>query len=93
MTRYICKTNEEIHLSFDDQELYGYEFDLKGYKNKIKELGLKEKEDKKVVYKEFCKEQESRLYLGVHYPSDNDIAMKISQIILNNPEFMNKYDL
>ena len=43
---------------------------------------------------EFTKEvRESRLYLGVHYPSDNDIAMKVSEIILSNPEFMQKYRL
>ena len=46
------------------------------------------------VMLDFIKEvKESRLYLGVHYPSDNDIAMKISQMILSNPEFQAKYEL
>lgn len=36
---------------------------------------------------------ESRLYLGVHYPSDNDTALLLSQKIVQNKEFKKKYML
>lgn len=35
----------------------------------------------------------SRLYLGVHYPSDNDIARVIAKKIIGNPEFMARFKL
>lgn len=35
----------------------------------------------------------SRLYLGVHYPSDNDMGRLVAQKVVSNPEFMNKYRL
>jgi hypothetical protein len=35
----------------------------------------------------------SRLYLGVHYPSDNDMAMVVSKAILDNAEFKASYRL
>ena len=37
--------------------------------------------------------RESRLYLGVHYPSDNDMAMVVAKAILENPEFKANYRL
>lgn len=36
---------------------------------------------------------ESRLYLGVHYPSDNDLARKVAELILKNGEFKQKFNL
>lgn len=35
----------------------------------------------------------SRLYVGVHYPSDNDMSMVIAQRVVKFPEFMAKYNL
>lgn len=35
----------------------------------------------------------SRLYLGVHYPSDNDMSRVVAKNVLNNPEFRMKYKL
>lgn len=35
----------------------------------------------------------SRLYLGVHYPSDNDIARVIAKKVITNPEFMARFKL
>lgn len=35
----------------------------------------------------------SRLYLGVHYPSDNDIARVIAKKVIQNPEFMARFKL
>lgn len=37
--------------------------------------------------------RDSRLYLGVHYPSDNDMAMKVAKTVLENAEFKMKYRL
>lgn len=33
----------------------------------------------------------SRLYMGVHYPSDNKFGQYVSDLILNHPEFKTKY--
>ncbi len=46
----------------------------------------------------FCKEMiddiaYSRLYLGVHYPSDNDFAKLAGEEILKQPEFAKKYGI
>ena len=35
----------------------------------------------------------SRLYLGVHYPSDNDFAIEIAKEILKHPDFTKKYGI
>lgn len=35
----------------------------------------------------------SRLYLGCHYPSDNDYSLYIADVILSNKEFKKKYSL
>lgn len=46
------------------------------------------------IMRDFVKEvAESRLYLGVHYPSDNEFSYKMKEIILKNPEFKQKYNL
>jgi hypothetical protein len=37
--------------------------------------------------------RESRLYLGLHYPSDNDMAMVVAKNVLENPEFKANYRL
>jgi len=47
---------------------------------------------------QFCKEMiddiaYSRLYLGLHYPSDNDFAIQIAKEILKHPEFTKKYEI
>ena len=47
---------------------------------------------------QFCKEMiddvaYSRLYLGVHYPSDNDFAIEIAKEILKHPKFTKKYGI
>ncbi len=34
---------------------------------------------------------ESRLYMGVHYPSDNTFALSVCQAILQHPGFIEKY--
>lgn len=36
---------------------------------------------------------ESRLYMGVHYPSDNRFALKVAQSILDHPGFKDKYEI
>lgn len=36
---------------------------------------------------------ESRLYMGVHYPSDNNSSMMLSEKICGNPEFKIKFKL
>jgi hypothetical protein len=46
----------------------------------------------------FCKEMiddvaYSRLYMGVHFPSDNDFAKLIGEEILKQPEFAKKYGI
>jgi hypothetical protein len=46
----------------------------------------------------FCKEMiddvaYSRLYMGVHFPSDNDFAKLIGEEILKHPEFAKKYGI
>ena len=46
----------------------------------------------------FCKEliddvAYSRIYLGVHYPSDNDASREMSKMILKHPEFTKKYGI
>lgn len=35
---------------------------------------------------------ESRLYMGVHYPSDNQFALQVSQAIIRHPSFRQKYE-
>jgi DNA-binding transcriptional regulator YhcF (GntR family) len=35
----------------------------------------------------------SRLYLGVHFPSDNEFALYCADCVLNHPEFKTKYKL
>lgn len=35
----------------------------------------------------------SRLYLGIHYPSDNDFALYIAEMIIRDKEFKVKYQL
>jgi hypothetical protein len=35
----------------------------------------------------------SRLYMGLHYPSDNDFAIQCFDKIINDPEFKEKYNL
>jgi len=47
---------------------------------------------------QFCKEMiddiaYSRLYLGLHYPSDNDFAIQIAKKILQHPNFTKKYEI
>lgn len=34
---------------------------------------------------------ESRLYMGVHYASDNRFALKVARSVINHPEFRQKY--
>jgi membrane-associated phospholipid phosphatase len=46
----------------------------------------------------FCKEMiddiaYSRLYMGVHFPSDNDFAIQVGEEILKHPEFAKKYGI
>jgi hypothetical protein len=46
----------------------------------------------------FCKEMiddiaYSRLYMGVHFPSDNDFAKVVGEEILKHPEFAKKYGI
>jgi hypothetical protein len=46
----------------------------------------------------FCKEMiddiaYSRLYMGIHYPSDNDFAKLVGEEILKQPEFAKKYGI
>jgi hypothetical protein len=36
---------------------------------------------------------QSRLYMGVHYPSDCEFSQYIATLVLNNPEFKKKYKL
>lgn len=36
---------------------------------------------------------DSRLYMGVHYPSDCEFALYISETVINNPDFKRKYQL
>lgn len=44
------------------------------------------------VMRKFAGEvMESRLYMGVHYPSDNRFALTVSQAILDHPGFIEKY--
>jgi hypothetical protein len=50
------------------------------------------------TYHSFCKEviddiAYSRVYMGVHYPSDNDFAKVIGKEILKHPEFTKKYGI
>jgi hypothetical protein len=47
---------------------------------------------------QFCKEMiddvaYGRLYLGLHYPSDNDFAIEIAKEILKHPKFTKKYGI
>ena len=35
----------------------------------------------------------SRLYLGIHYPSDNDYALFVAETIMRDREFKQKYEL
>lgn len=47
---------------------------------------------------QFCKEliediAYSRIYLGLHFPSDNDGAREIAKAILKHPEFTKKYGI
>lgn len=47
---------------------------------------------------QFCKEMiddiaYSRLYLGLHYPSDNEFAIEIAKKILQHPDFTKKYEI
>lgn len=35
---------------------------------------------------------ESRLYMGVHYASDNRFALEVAQAVINNKEFRQKYE-
>lgn len=35
----------------------------------------------------------SRLYMGLHYPSDNEFALYASECVLKHPEFIKKYKL
>lgn len=35
---------------------------------------------------------ESRLYMGVHYPSDNRFALEVVQAVINNKQFREKYE-
>ena len=45
------------------------------------------------VMRKFCAEvMESRLYMGVHYPSDNRFALQVSQAIVDHKHFRRKYD-
>lgn len=37
--------------------------------------------------------ERSRLCLGVHYPSDNDMSRVVAKHVINNPEFRVKYQL
>lgn len=46
------------------------------------------------IMKKFVSEvSESRLYMGVHYPSDNNTALLIAEKIVSNPAFKKKYEL
>lgn len=47
---------------------------------------------------QYCKEliediAYSRVYLGLHYPSDNDGGKEIAKAILKHPEFTKKYEI
>lgn len=47
---------------------------------------------------QFCKEMiddiaYSRLYLGLHYPTDNDFAKEVAKEILKHPKFTKKYGI
>jgi hypothetical protein len=47
---------------------------------------------------QYCKEliediAYSRIFLGVHYPSDNDGGREIGKAILKHPEFTKKYGI
>jgi hypothetical protein len=47
---------------------------------------------------QFCKEliddiANSRVYLGHHYPSDNEGAKQVGELILKHPEFAKKYGI
>lgn len=47
---------------------------------------------------QFCKEMiddvaYSRLYLGLHFPSDNDFAKEVAKEILKHPKFTQKYGI
>lgn len=45
-------------------------------------------------FENFAKDVEySRLYLGVHYPSDNDYSLYIAETIIRDKEFKAKYQL
>ena len=46
----------------------------------------------------FCKEliediANSRIYLGIHFPTDNDFAKEVGDKILKNKEFSKKYGI
>ena len=50
------------------------------------------------TYHSYCKEiiddvAYSRIYMGEHYPSDNDFAKVIGKEILKHPEFTKKYGI
>lgn len=47
---------------------------------------------------QFCKEMIddvafSRLYLGLHYPTDNDFAIQVAKEIIKHPKFTQKYGI
>jgi hypothetical protein len=47
---------------------------------------------------QFCREMMedvaySRLYLGLHYSTDNDFAIEIAKEILKHPKFTKKYEI
>jgi hypothetical protein len=47
---------------------------------------------------QFCKEMIedvafSRLYLGLHYPTDNDFAIEVAKEIIKHPKFTKKYGI
>lgn len=47
---------------------------------------------------QFCKEMIddvafSRLYLGLHYPTDNDFAIQVAKEIIKHPKFTKKYGI
>ena len=89
-------TEHEMHLSFDEQKLNGFAFNKIACKNKIKELGLKEAEDKKAIYRDFYKEQEHRFFadkIGTRYAAIDQNPYEISLVIADKVGEQGKFNV